>query len=163
MKNPLARRVLAAGFALAAATTLAACGDKDDAQRDDASDEITAAGDADVFDLQVGDCFDDTANGQITDVPGVPCAEPHDNEIFHTFDMEEGDWPGDEAVSAAAEEECNAAFADFVGTPYEESTLYWSTITPVQQTWEEMDDREVICVIYSPDGPTEGSLEGSQL
>ncbi|WP_447643816.1 septum formation family protein [Nocardioides zeae] len=161
MKNTLARRALAAGFALAAATTLAACGD--DAERDDASNEITAAGDADVFDLEVGDCFDDTDSGQITDVPGVPCAEPHDNEIFHTFEMEEGDWPGNEAVSAAADEECNAAFEEFVGIAYDDSTLYWSTITPVQQTWEEIDDREVICVIYSPDGPTEGTLEGSQL
>ncbi len=46
--------------------------------------EIEAAGSVDAFAMQVGDCFDDQSGqpGEVSDVPGVPCEEPHDNQVF---------------------------------------------------------------------------------
>ena len=51
-------------------------------------------GNVDAFQMRVGDCFDDTAElgmdeaGEVSSLPGVPCADPHDNEVFAVFDVE---------------------------------------------------------------------------
>lgn len=161
MSKTTVRLVAATFAALVGATTLAACGEEE-ATRDETTNEVETAGEADVFSLQVGDCFDDEdSSGEITDVPAVPCAESHDNEIYHAFEMEDGDWPGDADVQAAAEEGCGEAFEEFVGVAYDESELYIGPITPTEGSWEDADDREILCVIYDPAGPVEGSLEGA--
>lgn len=161
MKKTAFARVATAGLALAFATVLAGCGSDDEAGRDSSSDEITSAGTADVFSLKVGDCFDDESGDEITDVPGVPCAEPHDNEVYHSFEMPEGDYPGAAAIDAAAEEECVGAFESFVGLPYQESVLGIGPITPTEAGWDEADDREVLCIVYDVEAQTEGSLAGA--
>ncbi|MDF9715456.1 septum formation family protein [Nocardioides sp. ChNu-153] len=163
MRNTVAGRVLAVGIALAGMGALSACGSEDDATRDEGTQEVTEAGNADAFSLQVGDCFDDPEGTEVTEVPAVPCAEPHDNEIFEAFDMDEGDWPGDDAVQAAVEEGCGGAFEAFVGTPYDTSALYLDALTPTEDSWTQGDDREILCVVFDPEGPVEGTLEGSAL
>lgn len=154
-------RLVAAGFAaVLGATTLAACGE-DEATRNTDTNEVETAGEADVFSLQVGDCFDDPDSGTIEDVAAVPCADSHDNEIYHSFEMEDGDWPGDDAVQAAAAEGCDAEFEPFAGIAYDESLLDWAPITPTEGSWESGDDREILCTIYDTQGPVEGTLEGA--
>jgi hypothetical protein len=58
--------------------------------------EITEAGSLDAFQLQVGDCYNDqsTYETEVTRVPGVPCYEPHDNEVYATFDLSMSEYPG---------------------------------------------------------------------
>lgn len=158
----MARRVLAAGFALAAATTLAACGeDEAEAERDGASDEITSAGTQDAFALKVGDCFDEPDGTEFEDVAAVPCAETHEAEIYHQFDLEDGDFPGQDAIDNEAIEECGPAFEDFAQIAYDDSLLDWYPLTPTQGSWDGLDDRTVQCVIYDTEGPVEGTLEGA--
>jgi hypothetical protein len=53
--------------------------------------------------------YDDNSEG-VSDVPTVDCSEPHDNEVFATYDIPDGDFPGEEAIVAAAEEECIELF-----------------------------------------------------
>ena len=67
----------------------------------------TACGDdGNVFSLEVGTCFDDPESlTEVSDVPIVECTEPHDTEVYHLFDMPDGDVPGDAAVNQAAQEE----------------------------------------------------------
>lgn len=131
------------------------------ATRDAETQEVTDGGSADVFSLRVGDCFDDSPGGAISDVPAVPCNEPHDNELYHSFEMPEGEWPGDEAVDAAADEQCTAEFEVFVGMDYASSTLDWFPITPLQDGWESIDDREILCAVWDPNGMIEGTLAGA--
>ncbi|WP_052337107.1 septum formation family protein [Nocardioides alkalitolerans] len=163
MKKTAFARVATAGLALTVAAVLGGCGSDDEAQRDDTSGEITSSGEADVFTLEVGDCLLDTDSEQLTDVPAVPCTEAHDTEVFHSFEMPDGDWPGDDAIDTAAQEECLPAFEEFVGLAYEESTLEVGPITPTQDGWEELDDHEVLCLVYDPAGQTEGSLAGAAI
>ena len=109
-----------------------------------------------VFDLEAGDCFDVPESGNITDVDGIDCDEPHDNEVFATFDVAGGPnapFPGSAAISAQAQARCTGAlFTDYVGVPFQQSVFNATSINPTQQTWEELDDREVICVATSADG-----------
>lgn len=120
-------------------------------------------GGGNVFDLAVGDCFDrNAASGEISDVPIVDCAEPHDSEAFHTFEVGDGEYPGDDALRAQAEEQCLPAFAEYVGVEYANSRLDVFPITPTEGSWAE-GDREVVCALYDPEQQQlEGSMQGAE-
>ena len=119
------------------------------AERGD-SGEIERAGGVDAFTLRVGDCYNDRVFGgdQVSDVPGIPCGEAHDNEVYATFDLPGGAWPGSEFVDEAADLGCLERFQGAIGATYEESVLMYTTLYPTEGSWEERSDREVICAAY---------------
>jgi hypothetical protein len=131
-----------------------------DAQRDDAG-QVQVQSDVDVRQVRTGDCIAKTAQGAVTDVTAVPCGEPHGGEAHFAFDLPAGPFPGDEPVASAAEQGCVAAFVDFVGTRYEDSELEISQLTPSAESWES-GDREVLCFVRDPAGPTTGTLRGEK-
>jgi len=133
----------------------------DQAVRDGDSGEVTESGKADAFTIKIGDCFDDQDAETITDVPAVPCADAHDNEVYHDLTLPAGDYPGDSAITDAAETGCGEAFSSFIGIAYEESTLEYSYITPTRESWEGADDRLISCIAYDPAGKVSGSLAGA--
>jgi len=107
----------------------------------------------------VGDCID-SANipGDVSELPTVSCDDPHDLEIFHAFDLEEGEFLGDDAMNAEAEDQCIPAFEDYVGIGYQQSDIFITTILPSQETWD-IGDREVLCALESNETT---SLENAQ-
>lgn len=133
-----------------------------DPERDEDSGEITEASDSDVFALRVGDCLDSAALGDVVEtVPVVPCDEPHDSEVFASTQLADGDYPGDEAVATQADEYCYAQFSQFVGMSYEDSALDFLPMYPLQEGWEQLDDREVLCLVVDLDGGVTGTLKGA--
>lgn len=162
------KKILAASAAVLLAATLAGCGQLqsliggDAPVRDETTSEIVDGGDLDVFTLTVGDCFNDEGSGEsISSVPVVPCADPHDNEVYFEFELPDGDFPGDDALTAAADETCTREFQTFVGIAYEESELYWFDLRPTQGGWEEIGDRVIQCAVYDA-SPVTGTLKGAQ-
>jgi len=157
--------------AVALALTTSGCGAVLDeisgpaeAQRDEPGGEVTAASDADVFSIQVGDCIvtaklPDGEN--VESVPVVPCSEPHDAEVYAETELPEGDFPGDEALAASADEFCLEEFESFVGVSYDESAYYYWPFTPLEEGWNTMDDRVIQCVIDTDGTDVTGTLEGS--
>lgn len=133
----------------------------DQAVRDADTGQVTESGKADAFTIKVGDCFNDQSGEQISDVPAVPCTDPHDNEVYYDLTMPAGDYPGDSAVTDAAEKGCGDAFSTFVGVPYEESTLEFSYLFPTKDSWEGADDRLISCIVYDRSGKVTGSLAGA--
>ena len=130
----------------------------------DASGAIIEQGNVDAFTIRLGDCFNNTdslgtdESGEVSSLPGVPCSEPHDNEVYAVFDVTFGSFPGDEQMADAAFEQCLARFEDFVGTTYDVSTLDITALYPSGQSWKMQNDREVVCAIYDMNG---GKLTGS--
>lgn len=117
---------------------------------------------ADVFSITVGDCTNDGDLDQVevSSVEAVPCSDPHDNEVFASFDLEDGDFPGAEAVQTLADEGCYDEFEPFVGIAYEESRFAYYPMTPTESSWSQ-GDREVLCLVF--DGELEkvtGSVKG---
>lgn len=132
--------------------------------RDEESGEITEGGTTDVFQLRVGDCLNDELSEtatEVTDVPTVPCTDPHDYEVFQNITMADADeYPGEDATVQQADDECSAAFEGFVGVSYEESQYDFSYYYPTQQSWDG-GDRVINCLIIDPNGQSTGSLSGA--
>ena len=61
---------------------------------------IVGKGNIDAFQIKVGDCFDDASSidDEVTDLPGVPCSKPHDNETFAVFDLSITTYPKGDAM-----------------------------------------------------------------
>jgi hypothetical protein len=160
----LTRTALGAGALLLAGLTLSGCSVLQDLVEPepvrDATGEVVEGGQGDVFTVSVGDCLTEPAeSGEVSDVPIVPCSEPHDAEIYHDFTLGGTEFPGDEEVTRLADEGCIAAFEGFVGLPFEQSTLELSYYSPTETSWNQLEDRLVSCLIFAPEGPSSGSLE----
>lgn len=121
--------------------------------------------DQSVFALEVGLCFDDDADAadEISSVPDRECQEPHDNEVYAVLELDDGDFPGQEALSTHARELCTGAtFEDYVGIPYLDSELEVFPLTPTESGWEG-GDHEVVCALFALDqSKLEGSMKDSR-
>jgi len=144
-------------LALAAAgAVLLGCSDGPD--RDD-SGRIIGEGDLGVFDFKVGDCFQDpevqSTGGVagIADVEAVPCDTPHDNEVYYLHDLsgQFSEFPGQAQIDDASSAACKAQFQAYVGQAHESSRLNYTWLSPTQETWDENDDREVVCALFDND------------
>lgn len=151
-----AATVVNAGWAYATAAVLA--GDEDALLAYAGAGGVDLpASPGDVFEIGVGDCFDDGSASEFRELPIVDCALPHDNEAYHVFSLDDGDFPGDSAIDAAAGERCLDEFAGFIGVPYEDSVIFASWLVPTEGSWAA-GDREVICFVWHPDRKVTGTL-----
>lgn len=114
-----------------------------------------------VFSVAAGDCFDDPEPGvnEISELPLVDCEEPHDNEVYAVVDLDDGDFPGDDAALRDAQDVCLDAFEPYVGASYATSELLATWIVPTEGSWSD-GDRAVVCVLFG-DGRLEGSMQDS--
>jgi hypothetical protein len=124
--------------------------------RDD-SGAITGSGRVPVDDLRPGDCVNDLDEGVLQSLPAVPCAEPHDGEVFGIFDLPAGDWPGDDEVFSQSETGCLEVLRGYSPTAYDDESAELFYLHPTEASWRR-DDREVVCVAYYPGGPRTGSI-----
>ncbi|WP_350349575.1 septum formation family protein [Agromyces sp. G08B096] len=170
MSSPARRslRTAIAALALAAVIPLAGCTaileqfmPKPQAERDDTTQEVVEEGNLDVFTLRVGDCLSSVDEGEVSEVPVVPCDQPHDDEVYGTHQLTGDEFPGEDQIQQLSDEGCLAQFEAFAGIAYDVSTLDFYSYRPTQQSWEQLDDREVACVIYDPAGPVTGTLQGA--
>lgn len=168
MKMRTRRALALAGSAVALSVALTGCsalngilgGGAGDADRDEETGQVTESANIDIFALKVGDCMMEAPSGLLEDIDVVPCSEPHDQEVFYEITMDDGEY-SEEAIDAASQECIGDAYTTFAGAPYDNSLGVYP-ITPTQQTWDELNDRVVQCVVTDPAGQTTGSLEGTQ-
>lgn len=156
MKNWMLYIAIAVGFVAYEAAT--------EADRD-STGAIVDGGSVDAFSVKVGDCFNDSGSmEEISSLPGVPCAEPHDNEAFAAFDVTLSSYPENEdAMWDLAYQSCMDRFEGFVGKDYESSSLDVFTMYPSTESWQQ-NDREVICAVFDMDAnKLVGSVEGLAL
>jgi len=147
---------------MAAALLAAACGD--DGPTRDPQGSIADTGAASVFSFRTGDCFDDPSGDQteVAELSAVPCTEPHDNEIYFTFDLPDGDFPGQDSIVSSASDAClGEVFSAYVGIAYDQSALDVFPVTPTETSWAG-GDRTVYCALYNLDlSKLTGSARGT--
>lgn len=149
---------------------------EDDTVRDD-DGAIVESGGLGAFRMRTGDCFRypeaiaGVGAGQeyeLSSVEGVACSDLHDGEVYALFDLPGGDsaaYPGEAAVFDGAAQGCIERFETYVGIGYYSSPTWdISPLYPTAVGWEQIDDREVVCVIVPIDGaPTTGSAAGTRM
>lgn len=150
------RRIATGVLAVMLAIALAGCGALDGLLD-------TTPPDSDVFTIAVGDCLDDgDVAAEVTTVPRVDCAAPHDSEVFASTEIDGEAFPGDAELEAQLTAFCQgAAFLEFVGAAYLDSGLSTGGYYPTAASWAS-GDRELLCTIWDEDGPTTGTLEGAE-
>lgn len=120
---------------------------------------IFKGGTRQVNDLQVGDCFNTDTSQDIGDVDAVPCGEPHAYELFHISTMTDGgSYPTGTEFDSQTDAACRPAFTEYVGTAYDDSALFVSTLTPSEDGWNN-GDHTVQCILHEED---ESKITGSQ-
>lgn len=151
-----------AGVAIFALSGCSVLGGADDPERDEDTGEIVESTDeTDVFAIRIGDCVETAELGaEVETIPTRPCSEAHDSEVYAGTEMTETDFPGDEATQAQADEFCYGAFSQFVGMAFEESTLGYMYLMPSEETWNQLDDREILCLLVDPAGGVIGTMKG---
>mgnify|MGYP001606086056 CR=1 FL=1 len=162
------RALTIGGAALALTLSLSGCSfiqgltGGSDANRDDQGN-VQEQGNIDIFSLKLGDCkMADDTTGEIQDADVVPCDQPHDEEVFFEYTMDDGEFDA-AAIQTAGEEVCYGQnFTDFVGIPWDDSTLDVWYLSPTEQTWNQMNDRLIQCIISDPAGQTTGTLKDSK-
>ena len=111
-----------------------------------------------VFRLRPGECINSAPNAS-SPVPAVPCAQPHDAEVFAAFRLAGHSWPGSAAVSARARRGCAGRLGSYLNPQLATATLAQLYIYPSAGAWD-MGERTVICEVRSVQGKLTGSVRG---
>jgi hypothetical protein len=138
---------------VALAAGVGACSDDDD-------DGAEVVG---LTETSIGECLDfgDSIDAEVTELPVVPCSEPHTHEIYFIARSDAATYPGFEALEAEAQASCLGAFEDYVGISAFDSELFFSWLVPTLNSWDREDDRQIICVIGEGNGaPLVGTVRG---
>jgi hypothetical protein len=110
-----------------------------------------------ILHIEAGECFTDPAySGEAAEVVVLytPCHERAANQSYGFVHAPEGEWDP-AALSAFAWRSCRRGFdSHWSGEPA--SKLKFYPVLPTRETWAG-GDRDVMCVVYSPDGPMDGS------
>jgi hypothetical protein len=127
----------------------------------DESGAVTSGGSVSAFEVQVGDCSNAELEEETTTIALVPCVEPHSHEAYFTAEHPDGPYPGATALEVFAEQQCVGAFADYMGIEVAESRFYFTYLFPSVSTWNDKQDRQVVCFVVSRDELVTGSLKGA--
>src|SRR5262249_48551028 len=68
---------------------------------------------ATVFRLHPGQCFNSLPNG-IAGAHAIPCAQPHDAEIYGDFRVAGRNWPGTAALGEQARQGCQSRLSGYL-------------------------------------------------
>lgn len=136
----------------------------DDEDQGEDPAEIEGAEMVSFDELAVGDCiplFDYGDEDEIFELPVVPCDQPHTDEVYFTYQAEDGEFPGDDELLESAWDGCVAEFENFVGISYEMSELDIYSYQPTKASWTRLRDRTVHCIIFSYEDVT-GTLQNAR-
>ena len=108
-----------------------------------------------VFSVRAGDCINLTPNGTVVHV--VPCASAHTAEVFGTFRLAGGTWPGTAAVKQKAASGCSSRLAGYLNPQLAATNLTQFYVYPGQQAWDA-GERSVVCEVRATSGMLTGSV-----
>ncbi|MFJ2767698.1 DUF4190 domain-containing protein [Streptomyces sp. NPDC087300] len=120
-----------------------------------------------TFPVGKGGCFNvpDSDLGSTTyeyEIDEVPCARPHDAEVFASFRVNNDSFPGDAAVQRLAERRCTAYATSYSkGSSADLSSAEVVFFVPDRATWRS-GNRHITCLYAAVDESRslEGSLRG---
>jgi hypothetical protein len=163
------RRALALALAAPATCALAACGGSSGG-----SHAVS------VFSVKPGQCFvaPGTVRVQLSKLTATPCSKPHTQEAYALIPYVAAggssaaqpsavasltsSYPGDDVLTTFAQGSCAQRFGSYVGVDYLDSSLYFTYLLPSARSWEQDDDRTVICFVTTTGAKLTSSVKGSK-
>jgi hypothetical protein len=114
--------------------------------------------DISTLDIAVGQCFTPptTVKAELSTLRALPCDVEHTQEAYAVVPYStSGDgkakpdeqYPGSDVLTAFADSTCAQRYADYVGVPYTDSSLYFTYLLPSARGWESEDDRSIVCLV----------------
>jgi len=111
-----------------------------------------------IFTLRQGECLNGPPNGQY--FTAMPCATPHDAEVFATFALPATRWPGAAALRDDAGAGCASRLSGYMNPQFANAGLSQVFVYPDQQAWAA-GVRTVICEVRASSGQLTGSVRGT--
>jgi len=117
----------------------------DDADRDTAG-IVTHSGEVSTTDLRLGDCVaENLTEKKYTSIQVTPCDTTHYFEVYATFTLDDGSFPGQDEVDRQAEVGCAKRFARYIDVPLADSKLDVVYLRPFKGSWPV--DHGVACLV----------------
>ena len=110
----------------------------------------------DVFDSFIdapaGPCYDlEVSDGILTGWTEVSCDGARQIEVSLAAELDDGPFPGGNALDTQAATTCSNAFESYVGVAHEDSIFDVQWLMPSETNWAD-GDRQGICLIVADDG-----------
>lgn len=130
-----------------------------------------------VFDVKPGQCFTTPADvkAELSNLNEVSCTSKHTEESYavvayqprnaagqNSSAASSSGYPGTDVLETYAKGVCAQKFSGYVGVDYLDSTLYYTYLLPSARSWEQNDDRAVLCFVTTTGGTLTKSVKGSK-
>lgn len=128
-----------------------------------------------VFDVKPGQCFlaPKDVKAELSDLTKVTCTKEHTQEAYAVVTYAatssaasgspaSGAYPGGDILDKFAKGVCAQRFTSYVGVDYLDSTLFFTYLLPSARSWEQDDDRNVLCFVTTAGGTLTSSVKGSR-
>lgn len=107
--------------------------------------DVTSPTSANARQVRPGHCIRDLpSDGAVGQVTLVPCDDDHEAEVVASLRLDDGDWPGEDAVTEQATAWCEM---DNEQTAAGYRPVVW---TPSQESWSQ-GDRAALCIAWQGD------------
>jgi hypothetical protein len=111
-----------------------------------------------IFTLKPGECLDGQPNSK--DFTLVSCTTPHDAEVFATFPLPAGAWPGTTVLQEYASAGCGSRLSGYINPQLAGASLTQVYVYPDQPSWSA-GVRTVVCEVRANSGQMTGSVRNT--
>jgi hypothetical protein len=131
-----------------------------------------------VFAVQPGQCFTapSAVKVQLSTLEKTSCSKPHTQEAYAIVAYEPAagatasatgvaftaPYPGDDVLAKFAQGVCAQRYGPYVGVDYLDSKLFFTYLLPSARSWQQEDDRNVICFVTTTGSTLTSSVKGSK-
>ncbi len=122
--------------------------------------------------MQPGQCFNapKSVKAELSSLSKVACSTAHTQEAYAvvaypnsgTGSAAPGAYPGGDALDKFAKGACAQRFTKYVGVDYLDSSLFYTYLLPSARSWEQDNDRNVLCFVTTTGGKLTASVKGSR-
>jgi Septum formation len=138
--------------------------------------------DISVFTVKPGECFTapSSVKVQLSTLTKKPCSSEHTQEAYAVVQFAPpgatrataarptaipsltSSYPGSDVLTTFAQGACAQRYAGYVGVDYLDSSLFFTYLLPSARSWEQADDRDVICFVTTTGSTLTSSVKGSK-
>ncbi len=131
-----------------------------------------------VFSVKTGECFTapTSVKVQLSTLTRTPCSKAHTQESYAIVPFSTSgralrptaapslisSYPGNDVLTTFAQGACAQRYAGYVGVDYLDSSLFFTYLLPSARSWEQADDRNVICFVTTTGSTLTASVKGSK-